>query len=561
MRLVQEELRATLALMRKKSQVHVELQQLAIPFSTVSRGIRDLLEPVARYMRGRLYEALFEARSSHLGSGAQDLAFATSTVGSVDGGWTNEIFSEALELMSSHLDQNGHLGSATPFQFSADMVRITVNAHALMAMAHVWEQVAAFPSISVVERMVSFFSETARHHRPSDTATWCVSDTTAAARPSPWLSALSVLSLHRVVRMLDRRINERVRSHFPSRSNEVPPAIDDLMCTDIGVSAVQDGPMATEMLERMRAQLLGRRVRKAVGTEKMCSLILHGPPGTGKTTLPEALARSARVPLIVVTPSDLLTQGLEGIERQTGAVMSALSTLTEAVILFDEFDSILHKREDAAESARASSILDFMTGGMLPRLAQLHRAAIKNSLAYFLATNYLDRIEEAAVRPGRFDDKIAILYPDVPSRICRLVAQLKRWLKRRNVANWALRRNARLLRDPRFHHRVALLVAESDSIPAVNLCVRGFFTEADGLPTGETALWYQLVKGLSDARSYNIRQPREQEVKKYIGNDKRANEHLNLAHDWDARAQKVVTEAGKSPGKFKWRRFTKEFLS
>jgi SpoVK/Ycf46/Vps4 family AAA+-type ATPase len=103
--------------------------------------------------------------------------------------------------------------------------------------------------------------------------------------------------------------------------------------------------------------------------------VLYGPPGAGKTTLVEAVAKSAGVPLVEITPSDILVGGEEAIERRTRHVFLALSMLTHVVILFDEFDPILQNRGKRKGDEPAKSIFEFLTPGMLPKLKLLHDSA------------------------------------------------------------------------------------------------------------------------------------------------------------------------------------------
>src|SRR3569833_3220710 len=140
------------------------------------------------------------------------------------------------------------------------------------------------------------------------------------------------------------------------------------------------------------------------------SAILHGPPGTGKTTLVEALAKSCSVPLVEITPSDIVLAGIEKIETRARLVFEGLSLLTDAVLLFAEFDSVLGQRD---KSATPANIFQLLTPGMLPKLKNLNESAKRQRMAFVLSTNLIGALDKAAIREGRFDAKFGIYPPDV----------------------------------------------------------------------------------------------------------------------------------------------------
>jgi len=185
-------------------------------------------------------------------------------------------------------------------------------------------------------------------------------------------------------------------------------------------------------LEGMRAHLLGTgRAKKALmskealGENMLRSLILYGPPGTGKTTLVKSLAVSSNVDLVEVMSHDLYRLGPEKVMEQVSHVMDALKLLTSTVILFDEFEPILHTRPPIAVR-----ITEMLTGNMLPKLDALYNAAAQNGIAYVLSTNYVERLDSAAIRPARFDRMRFIYYPDAASRVCRLVSEFRHLMHR-----------------------------------------------------------------------------------------------------------------------------------
>ena len=68
---------------------------------------------------------------------------------------------------------------------------------------------------------------------------------------------------------------------------------------------------------------------------------------------------------------------------------------------------------------------EFLTASMLTRLADLQEAADDNGVAYVLATNFVGRLDDAAIRAGRFEEKVGVYDPDPASRLCRLIEQFE----------------------------------------------------------------------------------------------------------------------------------------
>jgi DNA polymerase III delta prime subunit len=236
-------------------------------------------------------------------------------------------------------------------------------------------------------------------------------------------------------------------------------------------------------LERMRAHILGlsRRDKKS---EPLFSLILHGPPGTGKTTLVEALAKSTRTPLVEITPSDIVSSGAEAVERRARAVFKALSLLTRVVILFDEFDPVLKRRDP--DSPGPSTVFSFVTPGMLPKLKTLHDMAKKRGVAYTLITNLIGSLDAAAIRSGRFDRKLGIYPPDPLAQQGRLLDEFLAFSRRTDH---------QLAQD--LVARVKFVVQQTAGLALGDLTQRGWFrqpNDLDSIPKG-SPFYYLTSQG------------------------------------------------------------------
>lgn len=133
------------------------------------------------------------------------------------------------------------------------------------------------------------------------------------------------------------------------------------------------------------------------------SAMLFGPPGTGKTTLVEAVAGALGWRFIEVTPAEFLNQGVEMVSARADEVFTMLMELDRHVILFDEIDELIRLRNDAAEP-----IERFFTTTMLPRLTRLWK---QGRVLFFVNTNSIRDVDPAVRRSQRFDTAIFVLPP------------------------------------------------------------------------------------------------------------------------------------------------------
>ncbi|MFZ1219858.1 MAG: ATP-binding protein [Chthoniobacterales bacterium] len=272
-----------------------------------------------------------------------------------------------------------------------------------------------------VARMLGVFEEQLIELHESTAQTkligWNFEGAPNPGKPAVWVTAVSVLALDRIVRMLNTRINEIVLAHFDVSLPKRPHTgltLCGLIYSDGLTKAFrkEEGSTAIQ-LQKARAHVMRATLPKPYRKGgKGFSTIYYGPPRTGKTTLAESLALSAEVPLLRLSPGDLILQGQEMIEGRAHDVFESLSMLTQCVIIFDEFEPVLTSRSSRSDDAQ----FRFVLGGMLPKLIKLHDSAGKQSFAYYLGTNCINDIDAAAKRPGRFDQKIPVYKPDPLSR-------------------------------------------------------------------------------------------------------------------------------------------------
>ncbi len=429
------------------------IKKLAVMFKSVAQDVRGLLHPALSYLSTVLDRELAAASSeARSGWDPAEMIFAAVSYGYAKG-FEDDRLRRAGIYLSEELSDLGRFRAGRPFHVDDGGNFSSVSeTNVLQAFAQLLEHVERIPvDDDLTRRMLFFLNNIRRRFRSKGNESesrdygWCLEEALEPAKPEFRTTAQSVLALDRINRMLDARINARVFRHFSVKhpADLKIPVLRSLVFPDFGLRFSPDGsrekshwqeePVA-RVLEKMRAHVLGLSGRGRSGAP-LFSLILYGPPGTGKTTLVEALAKSANVPLVEISPSDIVSSGADIVERRARAVFKALSLLTRVVILFDEFDPVLKRRARAneMESNQQPTVFSFVTPGMLPKLKHLHDQADRRSFCYVLVTNLVGVLEGAAIRPGRFDCKLGIYAPDPVSRMGRLQNEA---LKVQSLIEW-----------------------------------------------------------------------------------------------------------------------------
>jgi hypothetical protein len=370
------------------------------------------------------------AHSAALGAGVDgaELVFAATLLDLADN-WKRPKVKAAYEVLHPLLSVHGRVRSIRPFNVHEKGYRLNVQTlEATRRLADLVAHLDVEPEPAFVERLMLPFDYTRVSGLKTSETGWTTDPPGRNLISLWWLTAVAADALESVVRMLDAVINRQVLRHFQVRKPaSLKLELDELFYPDFGFAAFRKlhGTETKNIAVKLQ-QLRAHAGTGPVEDDRLFSLILYGPPGMGKSTLVEAVAKSADVPLVEITPSDILVGGVEGVERRTRHVFQALSKLTHVVILFDEFESILLDRAKRDPEEIPRSVIEFLTPGMLPKLKALNEASKEQRISYMLATNYLDRLDGAVTRGGRFDDTNGIYPPDVLSRLGRLLDQLKR---------------------------------------------------------------------------------------------------------------------------------------
>lgn len=149
----------------------------------------------------------------------------------------------------------------------------------------------------------------------------------------------------------------------------------------------------------------------AVGARMPKGVLLYGPPGTGKTLMAKAIAGEAGVPFYAMSGSDFVQMYVGVGASRIRSLFNKAKKSEKAVIFIDEIDAIGKKR---ARNANASNDeRDQTLNALLTEMSGFHE---NKGIVVIGATNRLDTLDDALLRPGRFDRQIEIGLPDVNAR-------------------------------------------------------------------------------------------------------------------------------------------------
>ena len=166
-----------------------------------------------------------------------------------------------------------------------------------------------------------------------------------------------------------------------------------------------------EVREAVEEPLLNAQQFRDVGIEPPSGVLLHGPPGTGKTMLAKAVANETDATFIKMAGSELVRKFIGEGARLVRDLFELASERQPAIIFIDEIDAIAAKRTESKTSGDAE-----VQRTMMQLLSEMDGFDDRGEVRIIAATNRFDMLDRAILRPGRFDRLIDVPNPDVEGR-------------------------------------------------------------------------------------------------------------------------------------------------
>lgn len=226
----------------------------------------------------------------------------------------------------------------------------------------------------------------------------------------------------------DDDISETNDSSGTTTQTQETVDFDDLefnWTTETDVSMADVGGME-DLKDELRRDVIGpltteKEKAEALGIP-LPNLVLHGPPGTGKTYIAKALATEVGLPFVKLSGADVQSKWINESASKVNDLFTEAKAVADseggAIVFLDELDAVLKQRQGASSSHEEDNkvVAEFLN--------HLQETS-EHDVVFIGATNRLDALDEAGIRDGRIDKKIRVGKPDCEAREAILRAQLR----------------------------------------------------------------------------------------------------------------------------------------
>ncbi len=192
--------------------------------------------------------------------------------------------------------------------------------------------------------------------------------------------------------------NSTAMSPAISSQRQVPPK----RLSDIALNE----SVRTELLDHILLPITHREHFDALGAKLSRGVLLHGPPGNGKTRLAECIAGEVGAHFELINGPEVLSKWLGDTEKEIRETFRRAKTLAPSILFIDEIDALAPSRSDNLQHHNNQIVAQLLT--LLDDMDDIQMWVIGS-------TNRIDNIDPAIKRPGRFDRHIFI---DNPSADC-----------------------------------------------------------------------------------------------------------------------------------------------
>ncbi len=207
------------------------------------------------------------------------------------------------------------------------------------------------------------------------------------------------------IKISEDDFKEALKEVRPSALREVLVQIPNVTWEDVGgLDSLKE-----ELKEAIEWPLKHKDAFQYVNVTSPKGVLLYGPPGTGKTLIAKALAKMTESNFISIKGPELLSKWVGESEKGVREIFRKARQAAPCIIFFDEIDALVPRRG----SGDSSHVSENVVSQILTEIDGLEEL---NDVLIIGATNRLDIVDEALLRPGRFDRVIEVPKPDAKGR-------------------------------------------------------------------------------------------------------------------------------------------------
>jgi 26S proteasome regulatory subunit T2 len=233
--------------------------------------------------------------------------------------------------------------------------------------------------------------------------------------PEYYVSMLSFVDKDQIEPGCTVLLHNKVMSVVGLLNDQIDPAVNVMKVDKAPTETYSDvgglDQQIQEVKESVELPLTHPELYEDIGISPPKGVIFYGPPGTGKTLLAKAVANETSATFLRIVGSELIQKYLGDGPKLVREIFRVADECAPSIVFMDEIDAVGTKRYDSSSGGERE-----IQRTMLELLNQLDGFDARGDVKVIMATNRIDSLDPALLRPGRIDRKIEFPLPDIKTK-------------------------------------------------------------------------------------------------------------------------------------------------